>query len=58
MSKKNKNPFDVLINHKVIRYNESEKKYELIAHYNKGTKDFFDYLKVNKNVKKRILRIL
>ena len=29
-TKKNKNPFDVLINHKVIRYNESEKKYELV----------------------------
>jgi len=36
----------------LMKLYSSEKKYELIAHYNKGTKNFFDYLKVNKNVKK------
>ena len=32
----------------LMKLYSSEKKYELIAHYNKGTKNFFDYLKVNK----------
>ena len=36
----------------LVKLYSLEKKYELIAHYNKGTKNFFDYLKVNKNVKK------
>ncbi len=36
----------------LMKLYSSEKKYELIAHYNKGTKNFFKYLKINKSIKK------